>query len=228
MDKETEQRIRLLDEARVEVENMTGLAARAIDQAKTNLRLAKQFSTRVAELSQLVYAPGQLRCPKCGFVLIKNSLNMRDGTVTAGDTSVSERCNNDGTLMVRVTERQLRKEMEEEYFKLLNKYEDLAGVHGQQKADEARREAVEFYHRGEQVTAEAKNFSIPAKSKAESEEENGKVVRAADFSAARPKHPPATAKAAAECGGGAALYSLHDAAVQRDQAHSKPGDKSGH
>lgn len=49
-----------------------------------------------------LYVPGRGRCAKCGFELNSISLNVGDGSVTAGNT-IGEKCPNDGAPLWRVS-----------------------------------------------------------------------------------------------------------------------------
>jgi hypothetical protein len=58
----------------------------------------------VPDLYQLAYMPGCFRCPKCEFMLSKQTLSVAQGMIgTTEENRQSEPCPNDGTMMVHVT-----------------------------------------------------------------------------------------------------------------------------
>jgi hypothetical protein len=58
----------------------------------------------VPDLYELAFMPGCFKCPKCGFVLSKATIDVAAGRVgTTEQNRQSEPCPNDGTFMVHVT-----------------------------------------------------------------------------------------------------------------------------
>lgn len=58
----------------------------------------------VPDLYRLAYVPGSFRCPKCGFVLSKQTMFVASGTIGISESDLNgEPCPNDGTDMVHVT-----------------------------------------------------------------------------------------------------------------------------
>lgn len=58
----------------------------------------------VPDLYRLAFVPGSFRCPKCNFVLAKQTMFVGSGTIGISESDLdSEQCPNDGTDMVHVT-----------------------------------------------------------------------------------------------------------------------------
>ncbi len=58
----------------------------------------------VPDLYRLAFVAGSYRCPKCNFVLSKQTMFMASGTIGISESDLnSEQCPNDGTDMVHVT-----------------------------------------------------------------------------------------------------------------------------
>lgn len=61
--------------------------------------------------------PGAWICDKCKFILQKNTLHARDGSVSANTSPINERCPNDGTLMRPYTWREANEGLYESWIK---------------------------------------------------------------------------------------------------------------
>ncbi len=64
--------------------------------------IARQ-SVRLAEIEELIYIPGEWKCPDCSFRLSKRVLAVNDGNVYCDQREDVEGCPNDGMMMRRVT-----------------------------------------------------------------------------------------------------------------------------
>lgn len=61
----------------------------------------------VPDLYELAFMPGQFRCPKCGFILSKQTMDATSGRIGLTQSNrETEPCPNDGTMMVCVTYRE--------------------------------------------------------------------------------------------------------------------------
>lgn len=79
--------------------------------------MSESLEQRIPDLYQLAFIPGVFKCPQCGFVLSRTTLNVAQGVVgtTERDRESSE-CPNDGTFMVHVTYREQLEECNERCF----------------------------------------------------------------------------------------------------------------
>lgn len=92
------------DEPRPLVDILTDIVA--------DLQEDRQQSLKVPALEKLVYIPGVFKCAKCSFVVVKSTMNMQSGTITANDKK-GEKCPNDGAPLWRVTYKDQYAEMME-------------------------------------------------------------------------------------------------------------------
>lgn len=79
--------------------------------------MSESLEEHIPDLYQLAYIPGVFKCPQCGFVLSKATLNVAQGVVgTTERDRESPECPNDGTFMVHVTYREQLEECNERCF----------------------------------------------------------------------------------------------------------------
>lgn len=83
----------------------------------------------------LIYAPGQFDCPKCGFHLVANNINVRQGTVSATAPADRQKCSNcPDTFMEPTTWKAYAKTLE-------NRFDEAIEI-GKRQAREGQRQAT--------------------------------------------------------------------------------------
>ncbi len=80
----------------------TGIAWHAWQASAVSLRATlAERDAEVERLKGLVYAPGEMRCAKCKFVLLRRTMFVRSGTIGAGSNETEPCPNGCGPLWSR-------------------------------------------------------------------------------------------------------------------------------
>lgn len=89
--------------------------------------------------------PGAWICDRCGFVLQKNIINGRSGTITANNEPFNEPCPNDGKLMRPLTWREANEGYDKALMELRRQYDELLMAVARKFPNETRHQTALRY-----------------------------------------------------------------------------------